>query len=64
MTVNAGVSSAVPSTELGSAHPRMHSNNRWRTVTLGSVAREDSMRPRLQSGASVRPLNFTVRRHQ
>jgi hypothetical protein len=23
-------------------------------------AREDSMRPRLQSGARVRPLNFTV----
>jgi hypothetical protein len=25
-------------------------------------AREDSVRPRLQSGASARPLNFTVRR--
>ena len=26
-------------------------------------AREESMRPQLQSGASMRPLNFTVRRH-
>jgi hypothetical protein len=26
-------------------------------------AREDSVRPRLQSGACARPLNFTVRRH-
>jgi hypothetical protein len=25
-------------------------------------ALEDSVRPRLQSGASTRPLNFTVRR--
>ena len=25
-------------------------------------AREDSMRPRLQSGVGARPLNFTVRR--
>ena len=31
----------------------------------GSVAAaaKDSVHPRLQSGASVRPLNFTVRRH-
>jgi hypothetical protein len=26
-------------------------------------AREDSVRPRLQSGASARPVNFTVRSH-
>jgi hypothetical protein len=27
------------------------------------AAVEDSLHPRLQSGASGRPLNFTVRRH-
>ena len=29
---------------------------------LAPRAREDSMRPRRLSGASARPLNFTVRR--
>jgi hypothetical protein len=33
-------------------------------ICLARRALEDSVRPRLPSGASVRPLNFTVRRQQ
>jgi hypothetical protein len=32
-------------------------------ICLAPWAPGDSVRPRLQSGAFVRPLNFTVRRH-
>jgi hypothetical protein len=39
------------------------SNNRWRRPVESVVSprvREDSVHTRLESGASVRPLNFTV----
>ena len=39
-------------------------NNRWRVPRESVVSprvREDSVHPRLQSGADARPLNFTVR---